>query len=47
MKARITAMLGLFETALIEEFLRVPMAAIRGMAKLRGGLACLFNGGRR
>ncbi len=48
-KARITAMLGLFETltALIDEMLRLPIAAIRGIAKLRGRLAPLLKGGRR
>ena len=48
-KARITAMLGLFETltALIDEMLRLPVAAIRGIAKLRGRLAPLLKGGRR
>ena len=48
-KSRITAMLGLFETltALIDEMLRLPIAAIRGIAKLRGRLAPLLKGGRR
>jgi DNA-binding transcriptional regulator GbsR (MarR family) len=48
-KARITAMLGLFETltALIDEMLRLPLAAIRGIAKLRGRLLPLLKGGRR
>ena len=48
-KARITAMLGLFETltTLIEEMLRLPTAAIRGIAKLRGRLAPLLKGRRR
>ncbi len=46
---RITAMLGLFETltALIDEMLRLPLAAIRGIAKLRGRLAPLLKGARR
>ena len=44
-KARITAMLGLFErlTALIDEMLRLPLAAMRGVAKLRGRLAPLLK----
>ena len=48
-RARITAMLGLFETltALIDEMLRLPIAAIRGIAKLRGRLHPLLKGGRR
>ncbi len=48
-RARITAMLGLFETltTLIDELLRVPLAAIRGIAKLRGRLAPLLKGARR
>lgn len=46
---RIRAMLDLFETLspLIDEFLRLPVAAIRGMAGFRGQLQSLFKRGTK
>ncbi|MDP9017110.1 MAG: ArsR family transcriptional regulator [Candidatus Eremiobacteraeota bacterium] len=48
-KARIRAMLDLFETLtpLIDEFLRLPVATIRGVAGLRGQLQSLFKRGAK
>ncbi|MDB5092529.1 MAG: transcriptional regulatory protein [Candidatus Eremiobacteraeota bacterium] len=48
-KTRIKAMLELFETLtpLIDEFLRLPIAAIRGVAGLRGSLQSLLKRGAK
>jgi DNA-binding transcriptional regulator GbsR (MarR family) len=44
-KTRVDAMLDLFETltALLDEFVRVPAAAVRGVAALRGRLRTLLR----
>src|SRR5476649_2370097 len=46
---RIRSMLDLFETVtpLMEEFLRLPVAAVRGMAGFRGQLQSIFKRGTR
>jgi len=46
---RIRAMLELFETLtpLLDEFLRLPVAAVRGMAGFRGQLQSLFKRGAK
>jgi DNA-binding transcriptional regulator GbsR (MarR family) len=46
---RIRSMLDLFETLspLIDEFLRLPIAAIRGMAGFRGQLQSIFKRGAK
>jgi DNA-binding transcriptional regulator GbsR (MarR family) len=47
-RARIAALLSLFETvtSLLDEFLRLPPAALRGIASWRGRLKLLFKSSR-